>query len=96
MDKLAVNPIERYSLEDNKDWCHSNQPMRPSHSTTLEVMRHLISLKTSYNALIESLKRIRISLDINRVRSLNETSMSNYKYLSHGGLPTEILEDTYI
>ena len=68
--------------------------------TTLEVIQHLISLETgsgtSYNAVIEALKNIRVSFDINRAASLNETSMSIHKYLTHGGLPPDVLEDTHI
>ena len=100
VDKLALNPIERYSQEINKDWFHSDQSLRPSHPITLEVIQHLISFETcsgtSYNDVIESLKSIRISFDINRAKSLNETSMSIHKYLTHGGLPPEILEDIHI
>ena len=43
VDKLALNSMERYSQEDDKDWCHSDQSMCPSYPTTLEVIRHLAS-----------------------------------------------------
>ena len=67
--------IERYSQETISDWCHPDQSKRSFHSTTLEVIQHLISLETgpgtSYNAVIKALKSIRISFDINRAESLN-------------------------
>ena len=80
MDKLALNHIEKYYLEANIDYCHTDRSKLPSHPTTHEVIQHLISLETcsgtSYSAVIEDLKSIRISLYINRAESLNESSMS--------------------
>ena len=38
VDKLAPNPIEKYSPEDNADWCYVDQSKRPSHPTTLKVI----------------------------------------------------------
>ena len=29
VDKLVLNPIEKYSQEDNADWCHVDQSKRP-------------------------------------------------------------------
>ena len=100
VDKLAFNPIEKYSQDNNADWCHVDQSKRPPHPITLEVIQHLISLETgsgtSYNVVIDALKNIRVSFDIKRAESLNKISMSIHKYLTHGGLPPDVLEDTHI
>ena len=80
VEKLVSNPIKKYSQEANADRCHTEPSNRPPHPTTLEAIQHLI----------------RISFDINRAESLNETSMSIHKYLPHGGLPPEVVEDTHI
>ena len=44
--KLALNPFERYSQEDNRNCCHTDQSKSLSHPTTLKVTRYLISLET--------------------------------------------------
>ena len=79
--KVALNPIEKYSQESNADWYSTDFSNRLPHSTTLEVIHHIISLKTgsgtSHDAIIEALKSIRISLHINRAQSLNNTSISD-------------------
>ena len=94
--KLALNPIEKYSEEANGDWCHTNPSKFSSHPTTLMVIQYLISLETdsemSYSADIEALKSIRISFDISRAKCLNEISMSIHRYLTLGGLLSEVLE----